>query len=333
MKYATPFLILMIFSTLQAKEISVEQLFNIQTIKVKEISYAQNIQSYGFVKVDDARVYDVTPRFGGFVEVLYADTLFQKVSKGQKLVKVYSPEVLKAKDDYINTLNFVRKSPNQNMLKSARTKLQLLNVSQSEIDALTKKLQSSYFTSIVSPADGYVFEKNLNNNSAFNVKEKLFTIINLDKVWVEVKIHQDQVPQLHNIVNYTLTTPAYKQSFKAKKLQLLPKLDEQEEALTLRLEVQNKNHLLKPGMYATVTMASKKQSSLSLPSTAVIRKNGTFYAFVVGEYEGEYEPVELEVEVLNPDTYKILSGLEVGDEVVNNALFMMDSDAQINGLY
>jgi Cu(I)/Ag(I) efflux system membrane fusion protein len=53
----------------------------------------------------------------------------------------------------------------------------------------------------------------------------------------------------------------------------------------------------------------------------------------VGEYEGEYEPSEVEVEVLNPDTYIIKSGLNAGDEVVNNALFMMDSDAQINGLY
>ncbi len=325
--------ILLLSFNLWGKEVSVEQLFNVQTIKVKEVSYAQSIQSYGFVKVDDARVYDVAPRFGGFVEVLFANTVFQKVNKGQTLAKVYSPEVLKAKDDYINTLNFIRRNPNQSMLKSAKVKLQLLNVSQSEIDALTKKLQSSYYTSIISPANGYLFEKNLNNNSAFNAKEKLFSVVNLDKVWIEVKIHQDQLQKLHNIQSYTLTTPAYKKIFRAKKLQLYPKIDEQEEAFTLRLEVQNEKHLLKPGMYTTVTMASKKQKYLTLPSTAVIRKNGTFYVFIVGEYEGEYEPLEVEVEVLNPDTYKILSKLEAGDEVVNNALFMMDSDAQINGLY
>ena len=46
-----------------------------------------------------------------------------------------------------------------------------------------------------------------------------------------------------------------------------------------------------------------------------------------------YEPLEIQVEVLNPNTYIVKSELNAGDEVVNNALFMMDSDAQVNGLY
>ncbi len=54
---------------------------------------------------------------------------------------------------------------------------------------------------------------------------------------------------------------------------------------------------------------------------------------MVGEYEGEYEPLEVQVKVINANTYAITDGLNEGDEVVNNALFMMDSDAQINGLY
>ena len=83
----------------------------------------------------------------------------------------------------------------------------------------------------------------------------------------------------------------------------------------------------------SVAMNQKADTYLTLPTTAVIRKNGVFYAFVVGEYEGEYEPLQIEVEVLNPDTYIVKSGLSAGDEVVNNALFMMDSDAQVNGLY
>ncbi len=325
--------LLFTFSYLGAKEVNVEQLFNVQTVKVQERSYAKSITSYGFVKPDDARIYDVSPRFGGFVEVLYADTIYQKVNKGEALAKVYSPEVLKAKDDYINTINFVRKNPNTTMLESAKTKLLLLDIPKEEIKELSNTLKSSSYTTLLSPADGYVFAKNLNNKGAFNAKNKLFKIVNLDKVWIETKIHQDQLSTLNSIKRYTITTPAYKKSFQAKRIQLYPKLDPKEESFTLRLEVANKEHLLMPGMYTTVSMSSAKKTYLTLPSTAVIRKNATFYVFIIGEFEGEYEPLEVQIEPLNANTYTILSGLEAGDEVVNNALFMMDSDAQINGLY
>ncbi|MFT7004568.1 MAG: Cu(I)/Ag(I) efflux system membrane fusion protein [Sulfurimonas sp.] len=323
--------ILIFFSFLDAKDRTVEQLFNVQTTKVKLVSDAKSIKSFGFVKVDESMVYDVSPRFSGYVETLYADKTYKKVNKGEKLVKVYSPEVLKAKDDYLNTINYTQSK--KNMLRSSKTKLTLLNIPQSEIAQIKKDKTISQFTTILSPANGYIFKKGLNNNSAFKAKAVLFQVVNLDKVWVEVKIHQNQLQTLQNIKTFTLSTPSLKQTFKATRENLYPELDPKEESFTLRLSLDNNKNLLKPGMYITVNMSAEAKSFLTLPTTAVMRKNGKFYVFVVGEYEGEYEPLALDVEVLNPDTYIVKSELKAGDEVVNNALFMMDSDAQVNGLY
>ena len=327
MKYLL--LIALLVSFAQSKEATVEQLFSIQTVKVKQSAHAKTIKSYGFVKVDDSKIFDVAPRFGGFVEILYADKLYKKVKKGEALVKVYSPEVLKAKDEYRNSFRYGK---SKSMLNSAKTKLKLLKIPSSEISIL-KNSKSSNFTTIISPANGYIFKKELNNNSAFNAKKSIFQIVNLDSVWVEVKIHQDQLPLISKIESFKLSSPATEQIFNAKNLGIYPFLNEKEESFTLRLGVKNQGTLLKPGMYMNVEMAGTTNTYLTLPVTAVIRKNNTFYAFVVGEYEGEYEPLEIEVDVLNPDTYIVKSGLSEGDEVVNNALFMMDSDAQVNGLY
>lgn len=326
-------IILIFLSFLDAKEKTLEQVFNVQTTKVKLVSDAKSIKSFGFVKVDESRVYDVSPRFGGFVETLYADKTYKKVTKGERLAKVYSPEVLKAKDDYLNTINYTRNKANKTMLGSAKTKLSLLNIPDAEIKEITKNKKTSSFTTILSPTDGYIFKKYLNNNSAFKAKGVLFQVVNLDKVWVELKIHQNQLSALDNIEEFTLTTPSMKQTFKATREKLYPELDPKEESFTLRLSLDNTKGLLKPGMYTSVNMSGATKSYLTLPATAVIRKNGKFYVFVVGEYEGEYEPLEVDVEVLNPDTYIVKSELNEGDEVVNNALFMMDSDAQVNGLY
>lgn len=326
MKYLL-LLTLLILTTTNAQASNITQLFNVQTVQVKENSHSKTMKSFGHVRVDDSRVFDVAPRFGGFVEKLYANKLYKKVYKGEALAQVYSPEVLQAKDEYVNSLRY---SKNKSMINSSIKKLQLLNIPDNEIKSLKK---DKNFTTIIAPSDGYIFKKFVNNNAAFHAKEVMFEIVNLDTVWVEVKIHQDQLQKLKNIDTFTLSSPALQQTFQAKSSGVYPLLNPKEESFTLRLEIKNQKTLLKPGMYMNVIMNQVNKTYLTLPSTAVIRKNGTFYVFVVGEYEGEYDPLEIEVEVLNPDTYIIKSGLLAGEKVVNNALFMMDSDAQINGLY
>ena len=86
-------------------------------------------------------------------------------------------------------------------------------------------------------------------------------------------------------------------------------------------------------MYAKLYASSDKTKKLVIPRTAAMRKNGTWYAFLATEFKGEYEPVEIKVQPLDNKHFEVLSGLHKGDRVVNNALFMMDSDAQINSVY
>jgi len=161
-------IITLLLTLLHSKEVSVEKLFNVKTVKVKLNSHAKKMKSFGFVKADQSRIYDVSPRFSGFVENLYADKIYKKVTKGQALVKVYSPEVLKAKDEYINSVKY---SKNKSMINSSMTKLKLLNVPNTEIKSVSK---NRTFTTIVSPANGYIFKKSINNNSDFAAKKVIF---------------------------------------------------------------------------------------------------------------------------------------------------------------
>ena len=318
---------------LMAKEATVEQLFSVQTVKVKKISSSHSEKSYGYIKADDARVYDVSPRFGGYVVKLYADKIYKHVNKGDALVTLYSPEVYKAKEDYLNSYNYTKGRKSKGMLRSSKLKLELLGVSKKEINAVLTNKKVSKNTTIYAPQSGYIFEKNLNDGSAFNAKMKLFKIVNIDEVWVEAKIFDKDVSWLNKADSFVINVKSTKNTYVAASKLLYPNLDPKEATLTLRLRLNNKNNELFPGMYANIISKDRAKEYLTLPKTAVIRKNGKFYAFVVGEYEGEYEPLEVSIEVLNNDTYIVTNGLNAGDEVVNNALFMMDSDAQINGLY
>lgn len=117
----------------------------------------------------------------------------------------------------------------------------------------------------------------------------------------------------------------------AKRGKIYPNTNPSESTLTMRLSLPNPNGKLFPGMYAAITPIVQSTAVLIVPRTAVIRKKGKWFCFKKGEFEGEYEPVEVNAVAVGNDRYEIRSGLIEGDEVVVNALFMIDSDAQING--
>jgi len=320
-----------------AKRPSVEQLFSVQSVKVKRQSIAVNRDFYGFVRMNDANVQSVAPRFGGYVETLYANRRFQYVKKGEPLLTLYSPAVYKAKEDYINSLAYTSIKGNQQMLQSAKLNLTLLGISTREIKALeknekrgkSKKIETT--TTIYAPISGYIFKKNITQGAAFKAGENLFEIVNLDDVWVEARIFEEELTRVKSAKTFTVRVKSNSTTYRATKKIFYPKEDDA--TLTLRLALKNPHHALFPGMYATITASTAKKSLLVVPQDAVIVKNGRYYVFIVGEFEGEYEPKEVKLNVLDAHYYSVLSGLNEGDEIVNNALFMQDSDAQINGLY
>ena len=326
-------LILSTFITLLYSEPNVSQLFSVQTVKVQKMDVAKSFKSYGYVKADEANIYMLMPRFSGFVEKIYVDAIYSYVQKGQALAAIYSPEVYKAKEDYLNSYYYTKRNNTNGMLKSARTKLELLGISNKEIEDVIKNKKVSKLTTIYAPQNGYIFAKTIVNGSAFQAGKLLYKIINTDSLWIEAKLFDNQLASIKNTQSFEITTATTNTPLTTNNKMLYPDIDPKAAAYTLRLLVKDPQHTLILGQYATLKGINIKQQYLVLPKTAVIRKNGKFYVFIVGEYEGEYEPLQIMAKPLDNEHYIITEGLGEGDEVVNNALFMMDSDAQINGLY
>jgi membrane fusion protein, copper/silver efflux system len=316
-----------------AEKPAVEQLFNVQTVKVEKTTAARTQTNYGYVRAEASRTYDVSPRFGGYVQTLYADTRYLRVTKGEALARVYSPEVLQAKEDYLTALRFNARTPSPGMVRSVREKLSLLGVSAAEIAAVRKTMKADPLTTILAPESGWIFVKNVRRGSAFKKGTTLFTIVDLSRIWVEVQLYQTQLPLLPSLETFTVRATGVDRDFSATKKLLYPDIDPKAATATLRLEVANPDGLLLPGMYATITSSAAAEPVLTLPRTAVIRKNGAWYVFRAGDFKGVYDPVKVDVVPLDEKHYRIRSGLHAGDVVADNALFMMDADAQINGLY
>lgn len=337
--YIKTILIFLLISALSQAEVqeshtpTIEQLFNVKTIQVKTMTSAKEQINHGYIVADDTRRIDVHAWFSGYVTELFADTLYKKVEKGDALARVYSPEVYKAKQDYLHSLDYDEKRASPQMLQSARTKLRLLGVIEKDIKSIERERKVDEFTTLYAPQSGWIFEKNINKGASFSTQRKLFQIVNLEKVWVEVKLYQNEIEKLTLLDHFTVKPKGIDKTYRANKSLLYPRLDPKEATATLRLLVDNDDKLLKPGMYVKVYASSDAKSRLVIPRTAVIRKNGIWYAFLATEFKGEYEPIVIQIKPLDSQHYEIIKGLQEGDTVVNNALFMMDSDAQINGVY
>ncbi|MCF6245216.1 MAG: efflux RND transporter periplasmic adaptor subunit [Sulfurovum sp.] len=315
------------------KNPTVEQLFNVRTVEVKEIQSSKKQINYGYIVAQDSRIIDVTAWFSGYVKELYVDTIYQKVIQGEALALIYSPEVYKAKQDYLNAIKFHTKRPSDSMVQSAKTKLILLGVSQTEILEVSNKKKVSRYTTIYAPAAGWIFEKNINQGSYINNQKSLYKITDLSQVWLEAKLFQEQLSQFEKFDNFTVTIKGQEKLYKAKKELLYPMIDTKEATTTLRLSIANEDEVLKPGMCAKLHASSQSSTKLVIPRTAAMRKSGIWYVFLATEFKGEYEPLSIELKPLDNKHFEVTKGLVAGDKVVNNALFMMDSDAQINSIY
>jgi Cu(I)/Ag(I) efflux system membrane fusion protein len=312
---------------------TVTQLFNVTTVQVQKQYRNKKQTNYGYIVTPDKAKVDVTAWYSGFVEKLYVDTLYMKVSKADPLVKVYSPEVYQAKQDYLNSLRYNSTHSATAMLKSAMTKLKLLGVDTREIKKIKKERKVDAYTTIYAPSSGWIFKKNINQGSAIMPKDKLFEIVDLKHLWVEVKLFQEQSLQQHTLSDFRVNIKGIDKPFKAKKELIYPVVNKNEATSTLRLSIENTHAQLRPGMYVTIDSYTDKKESLIIPRTAAIRKNGIWYAFLATEFKGEYEPIAIEIKPLDHTSYEVIKGLTIQDRIVNNALFMMDSDAQINSIY
>ncbi len=327
----TILLTLLLGLTLWADQAKVTQHFNVVTTKVKKEDVRLSRKYYGYVTVDESKVSDVVPRFSGYVEKLYADKLYKYVKKGEPLATVYSPEVFKAKDEYLRSYRYGKRQNAPGMIKSAKLKLLLLGVAPSEVDAVVKKGSAGELTTIYAPRSGYIFSKSVNEGSSFKKGGKLFAIVSLSDVWIRIKVNDTDIEWVRGVKRFDVSFDGLKKGYKAALDIIEPKLGLKESRCTVRTVVQNDGEVY-PGMYAKVEASKKVGERLVVPTSAAIRKNGKYYAFLATEFKGEFEPVEVKVKRIG-DRYIVEKGLKEGDTIVESAMFMMDSDAEINSLY
>jgi len=306
---------------------SVVNNLGVKTSTAKLMQLENEVETVGFLDYNQDTLVHIHPRIEGWIETLYIKATGDYVKKGQPLYSLYSPELVNAQEEYVLALQ--RNNPN--LINASESRLQALQVPSAVIERLksTRKVQQSVV--FYAPQTGFV--DNLNVREGFYVQPgtTVMAIGALDEIWVEAEVFARQASMLHldMSVNMTLAYFAGK-TWQGKIDYIYPSIDAKMRTVKARIRFDNPNYLLKPGMFANLSLKGNAMpESLVVPTQAVIR-TGQQNRVVMALQEGQYKSIEVVLGLVQREYTQILSGLDKGDIVVTSAQFLIDSQSSIS---
>ncbi|RXK12728.1 cation transporter [Halarcobacter mediterraneus] len=312
---------------LNAEILEVKQLFNRKLVKVQKEQIGALKSFYGRLAFDESLTFDVVSRFDGYITKLDANKLYSRVKKDEALFSIYSDEV----SSIIQEINIAKKF-NKNLVKSNVNKLKALAVNKKEIERIKKGKEEISDISFYSPFDSVVIKKEINNGSFVKKGSLLLQLASLEKLWVIASVYQKDLSFVKKGLKAKVYIDGFDEAVISRVDYIYPTIDETNKSVDVRFLIDNEDLKYSPNMFAKVDIKQIKEEILTLPKTAVLQKGSKYYVF---QYlsKTEYEPIEVTAKRISSNKYEILEGIQEGQRVINNALFLLDSDAITNGLY
>jgi len=314
-----------------------QQLIGLRTAKVGKGAISNVWRTVARIQVAPSRVRKTNVKVEGFVERIFVDFVGQSVRKGQPLFSIYSPSLLAAQSEYLLALSSrdalvkagALSDNGDTLVAASRRRLELWDVTASEIERLTRTREPSKTLTLVSPIAGVVTAKSVVQGARVSPGEAPYEITDLGEVWVMADAYESDISRIRPHMKASLTLAAYpNRTFTGMVAFIDPLLDPKTRTAKVHLHFANPTRELKPEMFGQVTLEGVSQEGLQVPADAVIRAGAQDVVFVaLGN--GRFEPKAVELGARNGEMLEVKAGLEVGTEVVTRANFLVDSESQL----
>lgn len=299
----------------------------------------RSIRTVGSIEYDERHIRDVNVKVAGWIEELHADHVGQSVERGQPIFELYSPQLYQAQEEYLIAWRGSQRggaeshgeTAGASMLRSARTRLEYFDITEDQIEALRQRGQAAKTMTIRSPHRGTVIEKHAHEGMKIDSGMRVYRIADLSKVWVMVTLYEQQLPYVMEGQEATMRLSYVPdRTFEGRVIQVYPFMESGTRQAKVRLEFDNPDGLLKPGMYANVELKGTLAEEAALAPRSAIIDTGQRQVAFVSLGGGKFEPrdVKLGAET-DGDRVQVLEGLEPGEKVVISGQFLLDSEARM----
>jgi len=307
------------------------------------------VEALGNIAYDTRQVGSISARVAGRIEKLYVRYRFQKITKGQHLMDIYSPELMTAQQ---NLLFLLRNDPdNALFIEAATEKLRLLGLSDLQIKQLIQSGKPSLTVAIYSNYTGHVHEAAsgssmrpesgamkdisllteelpLKEGMYLQKGESIFTVYNPDRAWAILSIYGEN-QSLVNVGNSVQITPETvpDKVFKATIDFIEPFYRNGSKTSTVRVYFDNSRLKIPIGSQVKATVFGNTKSAYWLPSAAVLSLG--LDAVVFQKTEGGFKALKIKTGITHQSYIQVLSGIGRTDSVAINAQYLMDSESFI----
>jgi Cu(I)/Ag(I) efflux system membrane fusion protein len=339
-------------------------LAGVQTWRVSHVPLAKRITAVGFVEFNERDARQVTARVKGRLDRLLVNETGQMVSDGEELASLYSPELVTA----VQNLLAARQNNSAELERATRSRLRLWGIDDKQIEEIVRAGRAETHLKIRSPMNGHVIRKYVKEGQYVDEGTPLYDLADLSTVWIQAQVNEEDLAflppqeQFHKReasrtegLPVTATTRAFpNEKFKGLLTFVYPHVSADTRTVTVRFELDNPEHRLRPGSSATVDLdvppakvpslaagVTPEQRArlaegqlLAVPESAVIdtgRQQIVYREASPGEYEGV--KVELGPRMAGPQDvtyFPVLRGLSEGDLVVTAGSFLVDAETRLN---
>lgn len=307
------------------------QNMGVRTAVVQRGPVRQLVRTVGVVDYAEPAVTDVTTKFKGWITKLYVNSTGQLVHAGEPLFEIYSPELYSAQSEYLQTRGRAPSKELDFLQSSARTKLKFFDVSDAQIAALDETGVPIKTLPVLAPHDGFVIEKNVVAGQMVEGGMRLFRLGDLGTVWVLAQVYEQDLPALRVGQEATVALSYLPdRQFRGQVTYVYPAVDDKTRTGRVRIALSNPGYLLKPGMFAAVSLATTAAGDAVLVPDEAVLRSGAHNTVFIAQEGGRFAPRAVTLGLhAEGDYYQVLDGLSAGEKVVTSAQFLFDSESQL----
>lgn len=306
---------------------SLQQNLAIRYGTVEQAVMGNSLLTNGILQANERQTAILQTRASGFVQRVYGHAVGDMVRQGSPIADISIPEWTGEQTEFLAVL----RTGDRSLIQASRQRLQLLGIPQNVIHQVerTRRVQSNITLS--APVSGFIDSLEVRNGMALAMGQTLATIKGINPIWLEAAVPEKQIAGIKRGMSVEANFAAFSQKVTGKVIDILPTLDTTSRTIKVRIELPNPSGQLKPGMFASVNIINNPQSSLVVPEQAVIR-TGTRNVVIVGREQGRFEPVVVQLGQSDGNKIAVLQGLKAGQRVVISGQFLIDSEANLQGV-
>ena len=243
-------------------EPTARRLANIETAEVKRETVVSTIETIGEIAIDESRMSTIPSYINGRIEELFADYTGVKVTKGDHLAVVYSPELYSAQVEYLESrkaissttppsLQAVRQAQ-EKLAANSRQRLVELGLNEEQIKTLEETGEAKSRLTIYSTVGGTVIEKMAMEGKYVKAGEPIYRIADLSTVWLMLELYPEDASRIRFGQRVDAVLPSLPgEVFEGRVAFIDPVVNEKQRTVGVRVEFMNEDGRLRPGDYAT----------------------------------------------------------------------------------